>query len=87
MVGHATVVVIRVLADGHPLAHATVDILGAGVSATRVTDANGVVRLSLSARSAGVIRLQVVVRRSCPATSRLLSAVASFRPPTPNFTG
>jgi len=75
MVGHATVVVIRVLADGHPLAHATVDILGAGVSATRVTDANG------------VVRLQVVVRRSCPATSRLLSAVASFRPPTPNFTG
>jgi hypothetical protein len=27
------------------------------------------------------------VQGSCPATSRLLRAVASFRPPMPNFTG
>jgi hypothetical protein len=87
IVGRSTVVVIRVLADGRPLAHATLDVLGAGISGTRVTDGNGVATLALSPRTAGVIRLQIVVRGSCPATSRLLRAVASFRPPAPNFTG
>jgi hypothetical protein len=87
MVGRRTVLVVTVLLDGRPLAGATVEILGAGISTTRVTNQNGVVTVTLRPGSVGVIRIQVRTEADCPALSRLLQAVSSFRPPRPKFTG
>jgi hypothetical protein len=65
----------------------TVTVRGAGIVRSGVTDATGTVRLRVRPRQVGIVQIQLGSRGTCGATTKLVEALAPFRPPKPNYTG
>jgi hypothetical protein len=78
-VGRQGTIVVRVTLRGKAIRGARVVVRGAGVDRSARTNARGFVRITISPRRAGILRITVPNRASC--TAKRIGVTGAFEPP------
>jgi uncharacterized repeat protein (TIGR01451 family) len=77
--GKRSTIVARVrLSDGQPFARARVRVAGPGINASRLTNGQGVVRITVRPKRAGIVRITVAGSSQCSARRGVIGV---FKPP------
>ena len=78
-VGKKKTIVVRVTAAGKPVAGQTVVVRGGGVLKKGKTNKNGVARITITPKKAGIITVTIPQKISC--STKRIGVVGAFEPP------